>query len=68
MLQILIFFFLLKIATFLEKSQPPLSQQHPFKSWGPPFLEICLEVQLPKQKEGGVHTMLFSEYSLKKQI
>ena len=50
-----------EIATPLEKSQPPLSQQPPSKSWGPvkpPFWKIWLEVQpFPQQKGGGVHSM-----------
>ena len=67
----------MKIATPREKSQPPLSQQPTFKSWGPvkappplpnPLLKIWLETQSPPaEKTGGVahyDTMIvFDSYS-----
>ena len=58
----------MKIATPPEKSHPPLSQQHPSKSWDPVktplFLKIWLEAQTSPPAEpflgSGVHTMAWS--------
>ena len=56
--------------TYPEKIHPPLSQQHPCKSWGPakpnPFLKIWLEAQPPTAERGGAHYgPMMEEVSLK---
>ena len=56
MFQIFFFVYVWKLQPLIEKSQPPLSQQPPSKSWGPvkpPFWKNWLEVQPFLQQKGG---------------